>query len=107
MGARLETDALRFARGPRMRDSSGGHNVKHALGFRAIGALVADSAGNAPLTAEFDVITIGGGSADVVGKGVIVHMGLDDFKTQPAGNSGAGIACGVIRKSWSRRGSTR
>lgn len=61
--------------------------------------LTADSAGNATLTAELDVITIGSGVADVVGKGVIVHKDPDDFKTQPTGNSGARLACGVIRKS--------
>jgi Cu-Zn family superoxide dismutase len=61
--------------------------------------LTADSAGNAALTAELDVMTVGGGAADVVGKGVIVHKDPDDFKTQPTGNSGARVACGVIRKS--------
>ena len=61
--------------------------------------LIADSAGSASLTAELDVITIGGGSTDVVGKGVIVHKDPDDYTTQPTGNSGARAACGVIRKS--------
>jgi Cu-Zn family superoxide dismutase len=61
--------------------------------------LVADGAGNATLTAEIDVVTIGGGAAtDIVGKSVIVHKDPDDFKTQPTGNSGARVACGVIRK---------
>ncbi len=49
--------------------------------------------------AELDVITVGGGVADVIGKGVIVHKDADDFKTQPTGNSGARVACGVVRKS--------
>ncbi len=33
---------------------------------------------------------------DVIGKTIIIHSGVDDFTTQPAGNSGAKIACGVI-----------
>ena len=40
-----------------------------------------------------------GGATDIVGKAVIVHKDADDFKTQPTGNSGARVACGVIRKS--------
>lgn len=34
---------------------------------------------------------------EIVGKTVIIHSGTDDFTTQPAGNSGAKIACGVIQ----------
>lgn len=34
---------------------------------------------------------------DVVGKSIIIHNMVDDMKTQPAGNSGDRIACGVIR----------
>ena len=34
--------------------------------------------------------------ADVVGRTVIIHLNPDDFRTQPAGNSGPRIACGVI-----------
>lgn len=33
---------------------------------------------------------------DVIGKTVIIHAGHDDFATQPAGDSGAKIACGKI-----------
>lgn len=35
---------------------------------------------------------------DIVGKTVIIHTMPDDFTTQPAGNSGERIACGVIRR---------
>lgn len=34
---------------------------------------------------------------DVVGRTVVIHSGRDDFTTQPAGNSGQKIGCGVIR----------
>ena len=60
--------------------------------------LVADAAGNASLTTELDVITVGAGATDVIGKGAIVHKDPDDFRTQPTGNAGARVACGVIRK---------
>ena len=33
---------------------------------------------------------------DVIGKTVVIHSGVDDFTTQPAGNAGKKIACGVI-----------
>lgn len=51
------------------------------------------------LTADLDVIRIGGGATDTVAKSVIVHKDADDFKTQPTGNSGARVACGVIIQS--------
>ena len=36
---------------------------------------------------------------DVLGLTVIVHDGPDDFRTQPSGDSGAMIGCGVIERS--------
>lgn len=35
---------------------------------------------------------------EIMNKTMIVHKGIDDFKTQPSGNSGDRIACGVIRR---------
>ena len=35
--------------------------------------------------------------SDIVGRAVIVHAQPDDFKTQPAGASGAPLGCGAIR----------
>lgn len=35
---------------------------------------------------------------DVVGRTVVIHDKADDFCTQPAGNAGTKIACGVIRR---------
>lgn len=77
------------------------HGNVHAGGERHAGDLPnlkADSYGNA--TASFDAvgITIGAGSADIVGKGLIVHRDPDDYRSQPAGNAGPRLACAVIRK---------
>ena len=36
---------------------------------------------------------------DVVGKSVIIHENPDDYRTQPAGNAGKRLACGVIQKA--------
>lgn len=36
---------------------------------------------------------------DVVGHTVIIHSDPDDFRSQPSGNSGGKIACGVIEKT--------
>ena len=60
-------------------------------------ALKADKDGRAKVDAMLDVITVAAGPASVVGRGLIVHADPDDYKTQPTGNAGARIACGVIR----------
>ena len=36
------------------------------------------------------------GSQSILGRGVIVHANPDDFKTQPTGNAGGRVACGVV-----------
>ena len=37
---------------------------------------------------------------DILGRTVIIHAGVDDFTSQPAGNAGARIACGEITPVW-------
>ena len=64
-----------------------------------LGNLVADAKGKAELSIETDLWTIGDGKpSDVVGHAVVVHATLDDFTTQPTGNAGGRVACGVIQK---------
>jgi Cu-Zn family superoxide dismutase len=59
--------------------------------------LQSDAHGNAKLIASLSGVALEGPSG-IVGRGVIVHAAPDDFKTQPTGNSGARMACGVIVK---------
>jgi Cu-Zn family superoxide dismutase len=58
-----------------------------------------DAYGNANATFEVSALSIGGGAADIVGHGLIVHRDPDDYKSQPAGNAGPRIACAVITKA--------
>ncbi len=62
-------------------------------------SLTADSYGNANASFELHGVAVGSGSADLVGRGLIVHRDPDDYKTQPTGNAGPRIACAVIRKA--------
>jgi len=41
-------------------------------------------------------IGVGGAPTDIVGKGLIVPRGPDDYQTQPTGNAGPRLACAVI-----------
>ena len=60
-------------------------------------ALQADAQGRADLDVSLDIITLADGPANILGRSVVVHARPDDYRTQPDGNSGPRIACGVIR----------
>lgn len=48
--------------------------------------------GGAYLAVETDRFRV----KDIIGKTVVIHSDPDDFHSQPAGNAGVKIACGVI-----------
>jgi Cu-Zn family superoxide dismutase len=61
-----------------------------------LGNLTADKDGKASKTFTMKGITLGDGDTSIVGKGFIIHEKADDLKTQPTGNAGGRVACGVI-----------
>ena len=60
--------------------------------------IVADAEGVARPNLQVGGVTLGGGAInDIAGRAVVVHAAADDYASQPAGNAGARVACGVIR----------
>jgi Cu-Zn family superoxide dismutase len=86
--------------------SAGGHfnpsNHKHGAPDAAehhegdLGNLTAGADGKATKTFTMKGITLDEGPTSIVGKGFIIHEKKDDLKTQPTGNAGGRVACGVI-----------
>ncbi len=57
--------------------------------------------GKGKATIVADMVTTGDGANSLFhtgGTSLVIHAGPDDYKTDPAGNSGDRIACGVIEK---------
>ena len=61
--------------------------------------LKANSEGNATYVFETTLLTVVKGPNSVVGRAVVIHANPDDYTSQPAGNSGPRIACGLIRSA--------
>jgi len=89
--------------------STGGHfnptgtaHGQHGHGTHHVGdlpSLMADAQGVAKVNFTSTTLTLNAGTTGIVDKGLIVHRDPDDYKTQPTGNSGPRVACGVIRAS--------
>jgi Cu-Zn family superoxide dismutase len=62
-----------------------------------IGNVKLDGSGKGSLEMETDLWSIGGDSTkNILNKALMVHGGVDDYKTQPTGNAGSRIGCAVI-----------
>jgi len=60
--------------------------------------LVADSEGVVQIDRVLGGVSLGGGAGnDILGRALIVHADPDDYRSQPSGNAGARLACGVVR----------
>lgn len=53
--------------------------------------------GEGDLEITSDLLTVRPGPNSVVGRSIVFHEKPDDFATQPTGNSGGRLGCGVIR----------
>ena len=87
-------------------EHAGGHFDPHggAHGARTgrprhagdLGNITANAEGEVLTSFLADGITVGAGPANIVGRSIVVHAHADDLESQPSGNSGPRIACGVI-----------
>ena len=87
--------------------SAGGHfnptNEEHGAPQDSVrhvgdlGNLQAGQDSTATYSRVDSVITLTGANS-IVGKAVVVHSGADDFESQPSGDSGDRVACGVIEQ---------
>lgn len=68
--------------------------------------LEADATGKARLETRLEGLAVGSGPTDIIGRAVVIHASPDDYRSQPAGNSGARVACGVIAGANSGHGSS-
>ena len=67
-----------------------------------MGNVEADASGKAKLEYLDHQISLTNDQSSVIGRAVVVHAKADDLKSQPAGDSGARIACGVIGRAKSQ-----
>jgi Cu-Zn family superoxide dismutase len=63
-----------------------------------IGNVKLNAKGKGSITITTDLWTLGGkADKNILGKAMIVHGGTDDYTTQPTGNAGSRIGCGLIQ----------
>jgi Cu-Zn family superoxide dismutase len=89
--------------GPHFNPNSKQHGALNPQGPHAgdLPNLEVSADGKGRLESTTELVSIVGGMTSVFdsdGSALVIHAAPDDFKTDPTGNSGARIACGVITK---------
>ena len=89
--------------GPHFNPTSKQHGALNSQGSHAgdLPNLTVTSEGSGRMETTTEALSLESGPTsvwDADGSAVIVHANPDDFKTDPTGNSGARIACGVLVK---------
>jgi Cu-Zn family superoxide dismutase len=67
-----------------------------------MGNVEADASGKATLEYVDHQISLTNDQRSVIGRSVVVHAKADDLKSQPSGDSGARVACGVVGRAKSQ-----
>jgi len=63
-----------------------------------IGNIKLNIKGKGTMSLTTELWTLGGKpDKNLLGRSIIIHGGMDDYKTQPTGNSGTRVGCGVIK----------
>jgi Cu-Zn family superoxide dismutase len=62
-----------------------------------LGNIEIGPSGKGDLDVRTDMLTVAPGPNSVVGRAVIFHEKADDLTTQPTGNAGGRLACGVVQ----------
>jgi len=78
---------------PHGRPGRGAHHAGDLLNLRT------DGEGNAFYVFETSALSVTAGPTSVLNRSVILTRGPDDYRTQPDGNSGAPLACGIIHRN--------
>jgi Cu-Zn family superoxide dismutase len=81
---------------PTAADHGGPQSAAHHAGDFGNIEVGADGTGNLEL--HVMGVTVAEGPNSIVGKSLVLHGGTDDLTTQPSGNSGPRIACGVVER---------
>ena len=68
--------------------------MRHAGDF---GNITIEANGTGHLDLVSDLLTVRAGQNSVVGKAIVFHEKVDDLKTQPSGNAGGRLGCGVVQ----------